>query len=89
MQGFEDDIKKRTERNIIAARYSTDSKMINRTICDTMGAIRFYGCGCGCQSEDTFVCQLACVRDLPRDQKRTRESKKSRAEQSRRKHSAE
>ena len=44
-----------------------------------MGGIRF--CGCGCQSEDSFVCfgtkptQTACKRDFPQDRKRIREGR--------------
>ena len=44
-----------------------------------MGGIPF--CGCGCQSEDPFVCfgvkpsQRACMQDLPQDRKRTREGR--------------
>ena len=51
-------------------------------VCDTMGGIRF--CGCGCQSENPFVCfgakptQRACARDLPRDRKMTWEGRSQR-----------
>ena len=44
-----------------------------------MGGIRF--CGCGCQSEDPFVCfgmkptQRDCKRDFPQDRKRIREGR--------------
>ena len=54
---------------------------IQKVYCDTMSGIRFCGCGCGCQSEDPFVCfgakptQRACARDLPRDRKRTEQSR--------------
>ena len=49
-------------------------------MCDMMLGIRCVGVG-ECQSEDPFVCfgakptQRACVRDLPRDRKKTREGK--------------
>ena len=47
-----------------------------------MGGICF--CGCGCQSENPFVCfsekptQWACARDLPGDRKKTREGRSHR-----------
>ena len=55
-------------------------------LCDMMLGIRCVGV-CGCQSEDSFVhhgakpTQRACVRDLPRDQKKTREGRSQRDSQ--------
>ena len=49
--------------------------------CDTMGGIRFCGCGYGCQSEDPFVCfsvkstQRTWARDFHRDRKRAMEGR--------------
>ena len=47
-----------------------------------MGGVRF--CGCGCKSENPFVCfgpkptQRACAQDHPRNRKRTRERRSQR-----------
>ena len=54
-------------------------------MCDTIGGIRF--CGCGFQSENPFVCsgakptQRAYAWDLPRDRKRTRKGRSQRNSQ--------
>ena len=58
--------------------------LLKFTACDTMGGTCFYERGCGCQSEDPFVCfdakptQRAYARDFQRGRKRTREGRSQR-----------